>query len=686
MSTPDDLPPVSRDRESEPTVNPAAESSGHRRTATPSTRRTAPPSATPDERPTASVSPDGGAARPHCADSPEGAQRHGEGESETDGPHIRGFRVIERLGRDGQGEVYRAVQTSLGRQVALKILRQRAPGIVAQFKREAVEQFEREAYALGQMNHPNVVRVYEAGEGDGCLYFAMELIDGRDLARTIKRLREGGEPPNSREALLRQVGLRADGLSADVEKALRGTQPYERLVAVWIAQATDGLDAALRSGVLHRDIKPANLMIAGDGRLVVVDFGLARAMDASQRQRLGAIGTYPYIAPERIAGDFAPDHRADIWALGATLYELLALRRAYERTGDKVLADIATYDPIPVRRLRPDVPEALARICRRAMERNPNQRYQTWREFGDDLRAFIAESGGAAKRSLFPRAAAAAAVVVIAVALAFSGWSPEMAEPPARDLQHAGVGNISAQRPPPTDVSIAANRETSPAPAEAPDAAAPSPAPSSATTETPCPPEGAPVVLIVCNQDLNTRDDDRELRATFVPRADLLTNHLERNGFAVRSPLEQPPAWTREMSLAAARRADATAVVLLTLLATPGTPFDVSYSEQPVFPWTVKLQAEIIRVCDGVATSCGDEIRANAAARGVVRIVGRERLLPERNEAKAEVALETHDAAGLYYGSRADDQQLIVKTRSLILDKLRQLFPQGPDDSSGSAP
>ncbi|RMF80760.1 MAG: serine/threonine protein kinase, partial [Planctomycetota bacterium] len=613
--------------------------------------------------------------------SHERAQRHGKGESEVDGPHIGGFRVIERLGRDGQGEVYRAVQTSLGRQVALKIPKQLAPGIA--------EQFKREAYALGQVNHPNVVRVYEAGEGNGCLYFAMELIEGRDLARTIKRLREGGEPPKSRESVLRQVGLAADGLSADVEKALRGTQPYERLVALWIAQATDGLDAALRSGVLHRDIKPANLMIAGDGRLVVVDFGLARAMDASQTRSFGATGTYPYIAPERIAGDFTPDHRADIWALGATLYELLALRRAYERTGDEVLADIATRDPIPLRRLRPEVPEALARICRRAMQRDPNDRYQTWREFGDDLRAFIAGSQGTSKRPLLLPAAAAAALVVMVVALAFSGWSPGMGEKSADGAKHADAIGASAPQPAPSETSLAANEQASQRPPKGEPETEPPPLatapPERTTAEAPCPPTGAPVVLIVCNQDLNTRDDDRELIAGSLPREDLLAGHLERNGCTVRAPLRRPRVWTHEEALAAARESDATAVVLLTMLATPGTPFDVSYSEQPVYPWTVALRGEVIRVCDGVAAPCGDEIRAAAAARGVARVVGRERLLPDRTEATGEIALETYDAAGLYYGAPADDQKLIVKIRDKIMKRLWELFPQG-SKSPGRAP
>ena len=608
------------------------------------------------------ASPDTGSNQTASLDADTPAEHNRPATQEPGMPHITGYKILSRLGRDGQGEVFRALDQSLGCEVALKIPRIDGP--------RSASTLRREARALARVRHPNVVNVYSCAECDGQIYFSMELIHGRDAAKLIKAVRAAGGQHSDRTALLDALGLSADALCPDAECALADPQPYYRMVALWIAQAAEGLAAALARGILHRDIKPANLMLAGDGRMIVVDFGLARSLERPSTNTLGVTGTFPYVAPERIAGDFANvDHRADIWALGATLYELLALTRAYERTGEQVLSDIATRDPEPLRTHCPAVPAELVRICEHAMQRDPGRRYQNWRDLARDLRAWLGGELRPKRNLTLPVVLTSLALMIAAIAWSFD-WrsSPAPGDIAIAESQPAPVGGAASQ---PTELVAGASP-----PGPAPDHDEPE---SGGETHAPCPETGTPVILLVCNQDLNTRDDDRMLAAGYVSQGDLLTDYLERNGFEVRTSAQAPQMWTIELATQEARASGATAIVLLTYLATPGTPFNVSYSQQPIYPWAVRLHVDIVRICDGLTRSCAADIQASAAARGVDRVVGRRRVVERRAEETAEIALESYDAAGLYYGTVADDQQLVAKAREKTLTEVQRMFPRSTE-------
>ncbi len=238
------------------------------------------------------------------------------------------FEVESPLGSGGIGVVYRARQRSLNRPVALKVLR---PGLA--LTRKAVARFQREAQAAAKLHHTNIVAVFAEGEDRGVCFYAMELIEGQSLDRVLRRLRGHQKMPPAGEKT-------ADCLPAPLPEAQAAsdTTPsgsstdaaYFDTVARWMADAADALEYAHRQQVIHRDIKPSNLMLSPDGRVSLMDFGLARMLEEPGVTVTGDfLGTPRYMSPEQVAaGRMRVDHRTDIYSLGATLYELLALRPA----------------------------------------------------------------------------------------------------------------------------------------------------------------------------------------------------------------------------------------------------------------------------------------------------------------------------------------------------------------------
>ena len=297
----------------------------------------------------------------------------------TTGLHQLGdFRIVRVLGRGGMGIVYEAVQTSLRRTVALKVLQDSASLDPRRLRR-----FQVEAQAAASLRHPHIVPVFATGSAGGIAYYAMQYIECRDLARIIEKLRQDNDAqatPVEGCKIAPRKPLFDHGLS------------FERDVARLARQAAVALEHAHTNDVLHRDVKPSNLLIDDKGHLWITDFGLARirsGIDLTQTDE--ALGTPRYMSPEQaLGGRTALDGRTDIYSLGATLYEILTLATPFP--GDDrldVLRRIAQEEPIPPRKINPRVPVELETIVLKAMAKVPADRYATAADLADDLGRFL---------------------------------------------------------------------------------------------------------------------------------------------------------------------------------------------------------------------------------------------------------------------------------------------------------
>jgi serine/threonine protein kinase len=293
------------------------------------------------------------------------------------------YRIIGEIGRGGMGVVYEAEQISLGRRVALKVL----PASWAGTRQLA--RFQIEAQVAAALHHPHIVPIFAVGCVAGVHYYAMQLIEGRSLAELLV----GASPPG-------EAGARIDP-PVRVEPAM---QVHPRLLpreaARLALQAAVALEHAHALGVLHRDIKPANLLVDHHGHLWVTDFGLAGVPGRGDLTQSGdLVGTLRYMSPEQAAGGRLLDPRTDIYSLGATLYELLASRPAFEGTGRQALFhQITLTDPIPLSKRAPGIPRDLETIVAKAMAREPERRYSTASEFADDLHRFLDDQPIRARR------------------------------------------------------------------------------------------------------------------------------------------------------------------------------------------------------------------------------------------------------------------------------------------------
>jgi tetratricopeptide (TPR) repeat protein len=300
------------------------------------------------------------------------------------------FQLVREVGRGGMGVVYEAVQISLGRRVALKVL-----PFASTLDPRQLQRFQNEARAASPLHHPGIVPVYATGCERGVHYFAMQLIDGQTLAHFIRDLRQhaglgGGETGAAAAAPTRAV--RSTEFST-------GGPAFFRAAAGFGVQAARALEHAHQMGVVHRDVKPANLLLEGEPgvsapgvRLWVTDFGLAHCRGLAGPTMTGdLVGTLRYMSPEQaLARRVAVDHRTDVYSLGATLYELLTLEPAFDgRDREELLRQIAFDEPRPPRRLRPAIPVELETIVGKAMEKDPAERFGTAGELADDLERFL---------------------------------------------------------------------------------------------------------------------------------------------------------------------------------------------------------------------------------------------------------------------------------------------------------
>lgn len=324
------------------------------------------------------------------------------------------FRLQEKLGGGGMGVVYVAEQESLGRRVALKLVR---PDLL--YFPGARERFQREVQSIARLSHPAIVPVYSVGEDAGIPWFAMELVHGatanecievvahrtprelraEDLGNAVsevltKRQNALGKSESAAGIVRERPSARGDSDSRVVrgessETSLRtfhGSWPAA--CARVLLQAAEAVSHAHERGVLHRDLKPSNLMLTRSGRVLLFDFGLASAEGSHQITRSGIrLGSLAYMSPEQVDGDAsALDPRSDIWSLGVSLYEMLTLCLPFRgETGDAIATAIRVCQPIPPRQLNPAIPEDLETVVLTALDRDPARRYATAKALADDL-------------------------------------------------------------------------------------------------------------------------------------------------------------------------------------------------------------------------------------------------------------------------------------------------------------
>ena len=278
---------------------------------------------------------------------------------------IPGYTIHDELGSGGMGVVYRATQVSLGREVALKVVR---AGELAQSRDQ--KRFVQEAELVAKLHHPNIVQVFDVGVAHGQPYYTMELIAGTTLAKSL-------------------------------EAGSLNTREGARLLAT-VARA---VDHAHQHGIVHRDLKPANILLTADGTPKLVDFGVAKRLEATDgpTETGKPIGTPSYMAPEQAAGKKEVGPTADVYALGVILYKLLAGRVPFD--GDTlydVLHKIVTEEPVSPAWYQTDIPRDLEAICLKCLRKTPAERYATAAELATDLERYL---GGEAVRARPPGAA-----------------------------------------------------------------------------------------------------------------------------------------------------------------------------------------------------------------------------------------------------------------------------------------
>src|SRR6185295_2795685 len=282
------------------------------------------------------------------------------------GTRLGPYEILSPLGAGGMGEVYRARDTRVGRQVAVKVL---PPGFVTDPDR--LRRFEQEARAAAALNHPNILVLHDLGTHEGTPYLVTELLEGETLRERLDH----------------------DALSP--RKAVD--------IALQVAR---GLAAAHERGLAHRDLKPANLFVLRDGHVKILDFGLAKVTRPASSDKSAAtatvdtdksvvMGTAGYMAPEQVRGQPA-DHRADIFAFGAILYEMLTGRRAFQgQTSAETMTAILREEPPEMAREGRPLPPALDRIVRHCLEKSPQERFQSASDIAFALEALsgISDSG-----------------------------------------------------------------------------------------------------------------------------------------------------------------------------------------------------------------------------------------------------------------------------------------------------
>jgi eukaryotic-like serine/threonine-protein kinase len=315
------------------------------------------------------------------------------------------FRITRELGRGGMGVVYEAVQESLGRSVALKVIHQ------MQLDSKKLQRFQREAQAVARLHHTNIVPIFAVGEQDGLPYYAMQYIRGRGLDVLLEDWRRDKAPPgDERRRFAARIGV----------------------------QAAEAIQYAHDQGILHRDVKPANLLVDEHQSVWITDFGLAKLAGHDDLTRTGdVIGTLRYLAPEALRGQTGPEN--DVYSLGLTLYELITLNSPFgELSPSELLRQLSESEPTRPRNLDPTIPRDLETIVLKAIAPEPGHRYSTAQALADDLRSFALDRPikarratvlerigrwGRRNRAIAGMTVAAAAALVLAAIVGWAGYA-----------------------------------------------------------------------------------------------------------------------------------------------------------------------------------------------------------------------------------------------------------------------
>ena len=299
------------------------------------------------------------------------------------GRRIGSYRIVRQVAKGGQGVIYEAIQEDPPRRVALKVLH--LPSAVDDVARK---RFKEEGAALAKIDHPGVVPVYAAGEQEGVPYLAMKFVEGKTLGEVLEAL-QGHAGAVTLLDWNRAASSATDRPDAEARK------PHAERVAAIARDAARALQACHENSVVHRDVKPGNIMLDEEGRVQLTDFGLARQTEARTKTITRRfVGTLQYAAPEALlpAGKRGPDARVDVYGLGATLYETLALRRPfqeYEADEGALLHAVQAKEPPALKKLAPWVPKDLATITMKALEKDRDKRYRTAAELADDLERYL---------------------------------------------------------------------------------------------------------------------------------------------------------------------------------------------------------------------------------------------------------------------------------------------------------
>jgi adenylate cyclase len=265
------------------------------------------------------------------------------------GSKILHYKIVEKLGEGGMGVVYKAEDSKLKRDVAIKFL----PNYITKSKEERIR-FENEAQAAASLNHPNIATIHAIEEADNQIFIVMEYINGPELKEKI----EAGE--------------------ITLESSLN-----------IIEQIASGLNAAHQKGIVHRDIKSSNIMLTKTGQVKIMDFGLAKVRGTSQITKIGTtIGTAAYMSPEQAQGEKA-DHRADIWAMGVIFYEMLTGQQPFKGEFEQaIIYSILNVEPELVTSVKPGIPAKLEQITKKMLSKNKDDRYQDVNSFLSDLKDY----------------------------------------------------------------------------------------------------------------------------------------------------------------------------------------------------------------------------------------------------------------------------------------------------------
>jgi serine/threonine-protein kinase len=276
------------------------------------------------------------------------------------------YEILDKLGEGAMGVVYRARDSAIGRVVALKMLSAEVGA-----EEELHQRFQREAEAIGRLNHPNVVTVYDLGHHEGQLYMAMELLEGEDLRSLVESRAE--IPLADRVRILMQI--------------------------------CEGLGYAHSKGVVHRDVKPANIHVSAAGKVKLLDFGLARVAARETITRRGVIlGTPDYMAPEQAMGKVV-DRRTDVFSAGVVFYEFLTLEKPFKgKTLHAVLYQIIQEEPDPLLTVNPEIPVRLAAVVHGMLRKDPDHRHQSMEDVGRELSAIHDALRRSRSRSALPQA------------------------------------------------------------------------------------------------------------------------------------------------------------------------------------------------------------------------------------------------------------------------------------------